>query len=593
MASPTNIATDRIGDWMLLPTGTVPPIAARFQAPWNKIFETPDLSLWASPPADQWKGWPVQHAEDDHFHAWLIGDLAADSPCIGEVLHQPSAAARLNGYFIALAYEKASHRWHVITNRFGTVHAYHAPRSSRTGSYYPAVAAGASELDWQGLAGFFRMGFFPGTRTYFKDVGILPMASWITLDAEGKIDKVQRYWHWHHDPQPRPSLQQTAEAFGEIFHQVMDEATDEGRIALPISGGLDSRSTVVAMARPARRDAVQSRTWSYSYGYTDDSVETRISRRIARTAGFPFEAFTIQPYLFDRLTDILEWTEGFQDITQCRQTFVRDHIAQKADVLIGGLWGDVWHDQMGLLDRPPMANAELAPLILKKMEKRGHPWLISHLISPNLGSDGRAPLLEHIHDVLDRLDDIKEPDFKVKAFKTEEWSFRWSIPPVRVFHSAALPRLVFYDTRLTDFFLTVPTREVADRQMQIEYIKRFSPQLARITWQVYDANLYWYRYFNTLLLPKRAWKKFRRIVRGEKVIQRNWEVQFLSSEREKQQLKDHLLSPGLRLHHYVERNVIETLLHRFLTMPAPDGAIGYTVSMLLSFAAWLEWLKAK
>ncbi len=583
----------RIGDWLLLPSGVPPLPAARTGGSWKQAFAAPGLTLWTSEPTEAWKGWSVKEDEDARYKSWCIGDLAPSGPALIEVLHRPSLARDLNGYFIAIAYEKPTDCWHIITNRFGTVHAYHSATRQRTGSYYPAVAHGESGLDWEGLAGFFRMGFFPGTTTYLKGVRILPMASRIVLDGGGTIQSRQRYWQWEHAPRPRASYGTAVAEWADVFHQVMDENTDEGRIGLPISGGLDSRSTVVAMARPQRHAAVQSRTWSYSYGYSDDSVETRISRRIARVAGFPFQAFTIRPYLFERLPRILEWTEGFQDITQSRQAYVRDELARHTDRLVGGLWGDVWHDTMGVPEGERFSDDALASFILKKMQKKGHEWLVQHVVKPNLGNDGTSLLKDHIHKTLRPLRSIEDLDFRVKAYKTEAWSFRWSIPPIRVFHSATLPRLVFYDTRLTDFFQTLPTSYVAQRRLQIEYIKQYAPALARITWQVYDANLYWYRYFHSLLLPKRAWKKLWRLIRRRKVITRNWEVQFLATPTQRRQLRDHLLTPGLRLHHYVERNEVEKLLDGFFSDPSPDGAIGYTVSMLLTFAAWLEWMKGK
>ena len=50
----------------------------------------------------------------------------------------------------------------------------------------------------------------------------------------------------------------------------------------------------------------------------------------------------------------------------------------------------------------------------------------------------------------------------------EQWSARWTTASLRMFQSAAFPRLPFYDTRLADFFATVPTPLVAGRRLQID-----------------------------------------------------------------------------------------------------------------------------
>ena len=52
-------------------------------------------------------------------------------------------------------------------------------------------------------------------------------------------------------------------------------------------------------------------------------------------------------------------------------------------------------------------------------------------------------------------------------------------------------------------------------------------------------------------------------------------------------LQHWLLRPGLRLHAYVDPLHIESMLASFYAAPQ-TGKRGYTVSMLLTFSAWLE-----
>jgi hypothetical protein len=122
--------------------------------------------------------------------------------------------------------------------------------------------------------------------------------------------------------------------------------------------------------------------------------------------------------------------------------------------------------------------------------------------------------------------------------------------------------------------------------MQIDYLKRFAPDLARITWQVYDANLFNFQHFNTWLLPKRVLKKAGRMISRRPVFQRNWEVQFLS-ESGRKSLRQYLCNgPGFKVEQFVSAQKIDTLLNEFFASPSPET--GYPVAMLLTFAAWLE-----
>ncbi len=81
-------------------------------------------------------------------------------------------------------------------------------------------------------------------------------------------------------------------------------------------------------------------------------------------------------------------------------------------------------------------------------------------------------------------------------------------------------------------------------------------------------------------------KKALRTLRRERPIERNWEVQLLG-DRGEQGLQEWLLRKGLRLHDLLPRREIEILLEQFRA-PERDPALGYTVSMLLTFSAWLE-----
>ena len=81
---------------------------------------------------------------------------------------------------------------------------------------------------------------------------------------------------------------------------------------------------------------------------------------------------------------------------------------------------------------------------------------------------------------------------------------------------------------------------------------------------------------------EKAW----RMIRQEQVIERNWECSSLT-QKAKSGLQHWLLQPGLRLHEYLfHRPQFRNCCKVFYASPQPD--LGYTVSMLLTFSAWLE-----
>lgn len=579
-----------LGDLLFLfDSQSEPPVGRLGNTAWQGINSLP--AAWLQPASDAWKGFPFQAFTRPGWQGLILGETPALDSFLPTAIPTADdlarAVASLTGSFLLFARCDLNSTWHTFTDRFATLHAYHAwdGRRAALGTFSPGVAAAVSHRnpDWEALAAWFSFGFFPADRTHCSDVRILRPASHYVFDATGRLLRQERYWQWLYQPDETRTYAETVEAFGQVFGQVMAEALQDGRVAIPISGGLDSRSTVAALAPEMSRTG---RLWSYSYGYSRDSIETRIARKVAEARHLPFQPYTIQPYLFDSLERLLAYTEGFQDVTQARQMFVHDEIASHGDAMLAALWGDVWLDEMGLADFPETSEEEVLRHALKKIRKDDG-WLFANIVGLHMSSQEKEALLAgFVKAELKSLAHIASPDFRVKAFKTEQWSFRWSIPPTRVFQSTAWPRKVFYDTRLSDFFATVPTEFVSGRKLQIDYLKRFAPDLARITWQVYDANLFHYQYFNSWLVPKRAFKKAKRILMRQRIVERNWEVQFLG-ERGRQGLRDWLLRPGLRLHEFVAPTAVKDLLDSFYNAPLVDGR-GYTVSMLLTFSAWLE-----
>jgi hypothetical protein len=146
--------------------------------------------------------------------------------------------------------------------------------------------------------------------------------------------------------------------------------------------------------------------------------------------------------------------------------------------------------------------------------------------------------------------------------------------------------LPFYDTRLGDFFASVPTSYLSGRRLQIDYLKRFAPDLARIPWQATGHNLFHDGSRDTLDYARRATRAGWRQLLGRKTPERNWEIQFLPSKG-REALHHWLLRPDLSLCDFVSPTAVQALLSAFDRDPYTEKR-GSTIAMLLTFSAWLE-----
>lgn len=484
------------------------------------------------------------------------------------------------GHYIIFLHDASQKSYHVFTNRFGTYHAYWLQENglSAIGTSFLALAQHSKKkaLDWEGITGFLGMGFFPNDKTYLDNIKIFTPASYYCFDNELQLLKQQRYWSWSHNVSGSGTdgrLQQ----LDERMSSSLSHAVKGHKVAIPISGGLDSRMLAGIIAN--NNDKTYQSLWGYSYGYTDKSVETRIAEKIAGSLYIPFHSYKVPDYLFDRLDLITESTDLFQYVDGTRQACMKEELEKHADVVIGGHWGDVWMDDMGIDASGNNETDALKAAFKKKIVKKGSDWLLKEVCNNYLPGSSNY-LYTYFNDTIKKYDNISDPDFRFKAYKTDEWSFRWTLASIRMYQAAVFPILPFYDKYVADLFLQIPTDAVKKRELQIEYLKKYHPALAKITWQEYGRNLYSYKDFNNRHIVYRMYKKLARTIKNDKPITRNWEIFYLNPEG-KHNLQKHLLD-NKAFTDIVGAEKINQLLDDFYN--EPSGGNGYAVSMLLTFS---------
>ncbi len=572
-----------IGDLLLTFGTNAEGCVSRTGQGWALAAQLGSARLYQTRSDEAWRGFPLEVFEDEAWQIWLLGGLYEEIDNLPQAFSQPE---KLNGHFLLVGYEKKLKRVRVVTNRLGTAHIYHATGAQKAaiGTFSPAVAraAGCSDLDLQALAEFFNFGFFLDSATYYKDVRLLPAAAQTTLDEDGKIVSQETYWRWSYEPSISLAYDDAIDQFHELFREVLTSQIHQKRIALPLSGGLDSRSTLAEIGEVGLGGAAM--VFPYSYGFSSSSVETKIASQLGEKRGIDVRKWTVQPYLFDQIDRISATVEGFQDLTQCRQAYVVDDLARYADYVVAAHWGDVWLDDMGFLGQAMLPDDQLADTLTRQYAKKGSE-ILQELFLANAPAGWHAVMRERVKQNLSGLNEIRDLDFKVKAWKASQWSHRWTLSSLRMFQAGVFPLLPFYDNRLVDFFLRIPGQYVAKRQLQIDYLKHYAPDLAKVKWQVFDANLYQYQGFNSWLLPRRVLKRLGRLIFPRPVIQRNWEVQFQNPSGQAG-LKRYLLEAGLKLHDLFSASKLEQLLKDFYQEPTAQR--GYAVSMLLTLSAWLE-----
>lgn len=395
------------------------------------------------------------------------------------------------------------------------------------------------------------------------------------MDDDGFFIKATPWFKWNYTPRALP-FDTALEEFTILFETIIAEQVGDKKVILPLSGGLDSRTQAVALHH------LNKKVYSYSYDFKGGYPETSIGNQIATVCDFDFEEFHIKPgYLWQDIDTLATINKGYSEFTHPRQMAILNEYEKMGEVFSLGHWGDVLFDGSG---KGPLPENEVLGYLLKKILKKGGMELANRLWKDwNLAGTFEAYLEERVQQLLDRID-ITNTSAKIRAFKSLYWAPRWTAVNLAVFESIHPITLPYFDDRMCQFICSLPEEYLADRKLQIAYIKKRNPKVAHIVWEQHKPfNLYSFHNNRTPYnIPYHIVQKLKREARtlfGCPYIQRNWELQFVGSENEKE-LHSYLFEGALR------NLVPEETIRYFYRQFKEQNAVFYShpVSMLLTLS---------
>ncbi len=439
---------------------------------------------------------------------------------------------------------------------------------------------GAASLDFESICCFVATGFFLDDSTYYKNKKSFRPASSYSFDEIGNITRQEQYFKWHYSPR-EITFAQALDEFSQLFESIVRQGTENAKVILPISGGLDSRTLAAALSGSGN-------VFSYSYEFENGIGENSYGESIARACGYPFSGYTIpKGYLWGSIEKAAKLNGCYSDFTNPRQLAVLDKLKNKGSVFLLGHWGDVLFDDMWInssLDLDAQVD-----IVKKKILKKGGAELAQALWqSWGLTGNFSEYLNERIRDMLISIP-IDDANARVRAFKSLHWAPRWTSNNLTFFNSIHDIYVPYYHDEMCKFICTLPEKFLTGRRMQIEYLKQRAPRLAIIPWQKYDpCNLYNYEaYYSLRYLPYRVKRKIEneaRNIDGKKKIVSNWQIQFLGKENEPN-LK-HWLFENPALMELIPRKLIDLFYAKF---QRENDQYQHTISMLLTLSLFTRF----
>jgi hypothetical protein len=445
---------------------------------------------------------------------------------------------------------------------------------------YYSVDGEGMDLDYESICIWAAIGFYLGESTFYRGLKVCQPGYEYVLDNNRRVLEKREWFAWYHEPE-NVSLPEVVDEFADHLSTISHSALDGKRVILPVSGGLDSRTLASALRN--RNDV-----HAFSYEYFRPLVkETQFAKKVAEAAGFGFEAFQIPTgYLWSHLDSLAKANGCYCEFTHARPAPVLAQVAGKGDIFCLGHWGDVLFDGSHV---ECSTNDELTEIVKKKIVKKGGLELASSLWAHWGLPGGFEPFLrERIYHYLARIR-IESPPAKLRAFKSLHWAPRWTAANLGIFTQFKPVFLPYFQEEMCRLVCKTSEDLLSGRQVQIEYLKKYAPDLAAIPWQKYAPyNLYSFHLYHTLRdFPRRgiSWMKsqFQRAF-NKPMTTMNWQSQFLGL-RNQASLKE-VLTRDANFTRLVSKPIIEDFYERFTRIDSTYYS--HPISMLVTLASFVR-----
>ncbi len=248
----------------------------------------------------------------------------------------------VDGYFVAVVYEKKIGKLRLITDRYGfkplrwTVIEGDLVWASELKGFL--VHEGFQPvIDREAVNEFVDVGYLMEDRTWFEGVEWVPPASVLTFDrTTAKVD-VHAYWSWHAIKSIEGPIdeKQITEELGRLFRRsVQRRLKDNERVGMQLSGGLDSRAILAAV--PEKHHPLHI----FTFG-REGCDDARIAKTASKVKSDEHHAvlLDVQNWLRSRFQGI--WvTDGNMNLLHMHATSMHS-ASEYMDICLNGLAGDV------------------------------------------------------------------------------------------------------------------------------------------------------------------------------------------------------------------------------------------------------------
>ena len=336
-------------------------------------------------------------------------------------------------------------------------------------------------VSWQQIFSFVINTSCSGLRTFIENIRLANYGTIYTIKRDSMIEE-QKYWAPPFQRRMKVDESRPDKIAEHLLDIVSCAMANAGKVAIPLTGGVDSRLILSAALK-----ADKSKVVTYTHGYKGSLFpDVRIAEELAKEVGVPHKFIESERLI----KQILKNTEDRADYHcklggQGRHNFLYDMMMYKifkedgCDLelkgLAGGLFKAKWHHTNSV----------------SKLSER---FLIPYMdIFSGKAASSLRGLGAHFLD--SSYEDMPPEINKEKALDWFSYSVKFSnrTAPRTFFQGEEFVSInPFYDRRFLESYLSISTAKRENASVHLQIIKKLSPELLKVPYLLAGKYFRWY-----------------------------------------------------------------------------------------------------
>jgi asparagine synthase (glutamine-hydrolysing) len=391
---------------------------------------------------------------------------------------------KLNGSFTLIIWCEKSRNLLIINDRYGLRPLYYTERNGYLifGSEVKAILQDQTferKVDDRAVVDFFSFGYILGSKTFFQGIELLPPASIMTYDTD-KVS-IEHYWSFNFNEEHKEYPEEYyIEKLSELILQaVKRQMKGKHRIGVPLSGGLDSRTTVASI--PKKYYPVH--TFTFGKPNCRDAI---IAKKVANKLGAVHHFFELKPSdLVSDAEKAVYITDGMLNCIHAFRIQTYTEMREFIDVGLSGLAGDLIIGGSYLTNEILTAknDNEFTHAVYNIMMGEFNEEFISGLFDKTYYKSISYTVFESFKQLLQNYNNKLYANRSDHFFLHLSRVTRFTINGLVIMHNQLEYRCPFYDNDFIDFIVTIPVNLRVNSRIYRKTLKRMFPDISHIPWQ--------------------------------------------------------------------------------------------------------------